>query len=43
MLELDGINKGAEENRVDLHELFKNDSIALAEVEAIEKLLQDPS
>ena len=41
MMEMDGINKSAEEERVNLHELFKNDPVALAEVEAIEKRLQD--
>ena len=41
MVEKDGVTIGTEEDRVDLHELFKNDPIAIAEVEAIDKRLQD--
>ena len=41
MAKIDRINKDTEEDRVDLHELFKNDPVALVEVETIEKRLQD--
>ena len=41
MVEMDGINKGTEEDRVNLHELFKNDPVAIVEVEAIEKRMRE--